>query len=651
MIRSLPPFETTRRSSRSAVSRMINPASVRSGATLTEVLMSLLIMSIGILSVMSLFPIALLRTIGAAQRTSAALLSENAVEEMAGRAALLEGVLPWQPNTGYAPGELVRPTPTSGSTTSDSNRTFVVLPGSGGFSSGTQPDWSILLPQPPNPDPMTSGAVNGRVAPGATLASGVGRQVGPNVIRTLQQPVTSNGSGGATPIWQEVYLETPSTLFAGPVNSGTTNFPSRQAFRDRQIVTVIDPLGWTARAIENSQRTGGAVNLGLLPTTGPPFDEFAGFGTNRPEYWNFGVGILSGTSGGTPTTWFPGLARLDARLRRNPIVMNAIVDPNTGQPYTRQQRLAEANNLVGSQDTFDEVLPIDTDELAVSLISTPPTGTEIALPRSIRPIDLKDFEGQQLRVVISNGVGTDSTSRVMRVIDPADPNTPGINATDSNVINIEPNGTNQIVLGGTPAGGNLNGAINPPLTFPSIGNISVQVYRPQFSFLVTSRKNSVGNLSRTVVVFFNRQLSVEAEAPVRASFGVGFDANGDGDYNDTGTAPQPHDVPANASQVVIRWDGYDTIGQRERRPPLKIGGAIFDGRNGHWYEIQRVEENLTTGADGRVARLTIGGELAVSGAAGGILRETGAFAADAPLAAPAYILPGVVRVFEQGLGE
>ena len=70
------------------------PEAARPGATLTEVLMSLLIMSVGILSVMSLFPIALLRTIASAQRTNATLLNDNAVEEMTAQSSLLAAA-PW----------------------------------------------------------------------------------------------------------------------------------------------------------------------------------------------------------------------------------------------------------------------------------------------------------------------------------------------------------------------------------------------------------------------------------------------------------------------------------------------------------------------------------------------------------------------------
>ena len=56
------------------------PHSVRSGATLTEVLMSLLIMGLGITSVFTLFPMSILRSVKSTNLTHAALLAETGRE-------------------------------------------------------------------------------------------------------------------------------------------------------------------------------------------------------------------------------------------------------------------------------------------------------------------------------------------------------------------------------------------------------------------------------------------------------------------------------------------------------------------------------------------------------------------------------------------
>jgi prepilin-type N-terminal cleavage/methylation domain-containing protein len=58
--------------------KTLNRITKRSGVTLTEVLMSLMIMSIGISAVAVLFPISVLRSVQATQLTNAAILKRNA---------------------------------------------------------------------------------------------------------------------------------------------------------------------------------------------------------------------------------------------------------------------------------------------------------------------------------------------------------------------------------------------------------------------------------------------------------------------------------------------------------------------------------------------------------------------------------------------
>jgi type II secretory pathway pseudopilin PulG len=53
------------------------PASTHRGATLTEVLMAILIMSIGVVSVITLFPLAILRAVQATQLTNSRILEKN----------------------------------------------------------------------------------------------------------------------------------------------------------------------------------------------------------------------------------------------------------------------------------------------------------------------------------------------------------------------------------------------------------------------------------------------------------------------------------------------------------------------------------------------------------------------------------------------
>lgn len=90
----------------------------RSGATLTEVLMSLLIFSIGIVSVFTLFPVSLLSSIQATKLTNSKILADNATDLIRTNPAILVPPCPlanadegfWQANHQYSVGDCIRPT-------------------------------------------------------------------------------------------------------------------------------------------------------------------------------------------------------------------------------------------------------------------------------------------------------------------------------------------------------------------------------------------------------------------------------------------------------------------------------------------------------------------------------------------------------------
>jgi len=97
------------------------PSRVRPGATLIEVLMSLLIMSIGIGMVFGLFPLAILSSIRATQLTNSVILQDNVRQLVHTIPQLLEPPFgdpwdstltwkgQWQPRTHYKPGDIVMP--------------------------------------------------------------------------------------------------------------------------------------------------------------------------------------------------------------------------------------------------------------------------------------------------------------------------------------------------------------------------------------------------------------------------------------------------------------------------------------------------------------------------------------------------------------
>lgn len=83
MKRALPP---------SVVASLPAPLPARSGTTLTEVLVSVLIMSIGIVSLSSMFPLSMVRQIQATQLTNATILRYNAEAMLTADQSLLQAV-------------------------------------------------------------------------------------------------------------------------------------------------------------------------------------------------------------------------------------------------------------------------------------------------------------------------------------------------------------------------------------------------------------------------------------------------------------------------------------------------------------------------------------------------------------------------------
>lgn len=71
------------------------------GATLVEVLMALLVMAIGVTSVFTLFPLALLKSIKANQLTTAKLYEGSIKDVVLATPQLITGAPTWQPNTRY----------------------------------------------------------------------------------------------------------------------------------------------------------------------------------------------------------------------------------------------------------------------------------------------------------------------------------------------------------------------------------------------------------------------------------------------------------------------------------------------------------------------------------------------------------------------
>lgn len=110
------------------------------GTTLSEVLVSMLVMSIGVVSLATLFPISVLRSVQATQLTNAANLRYN-VEAMLGVMPQLYSIgAPWESGKNYKLGVLVTPT----ALTSLKSPPVVFQCIAAGNSDAAEPNWSFI---------------------------------------------------------------------------------------------------------------------------------------------------------------------------------------------------------------------------------------------------------------------------------------------------------------------------------------------------------------------------------------------------------------------------------------------------------------------------------------------------------------------------
>lgn len=83
------------------------PSISSAGATLVEVLMSLLILAIGVVPIFTLFPVSLLSSIKANQLTTTRLFADQVAATMISRPEMVMGAPGWNPNQTYSPGTII----------------------------------------------------------------------------------------------------------------------------------------------------------------------------------------------------------------------------------------------------------------------------------------------------------------------------------------------------------------------------------------------------------------------------------------------------------------------------------------------------------------------------------------------------------------
>ncbi|REJ90081.1 MAG: hypothetical protein DWQ34_18000 [Planctomycetota bacterium] len=230
------------------------------GATLTEVLMSLLILAVGVISVLTLFPLSILQAVSAHNHTQSKILKFNSTEAFHSSPITLNTHLPppsaspsvnsrfrgfWQPNTAYTIGDIVLPTIKPGSQHPSPNLWFICVDAQDGSGN------------PPN-------GVSGQIEPAWSLT-------GPTSDVNLQ------GNGFATWAPLPAVAIDPDPNEQVPHDDPTNLGGIVPLFSPRAY--VVDPLGWAvaggdgyASSIEFGNRTDVSTGIGAsLASAGDPF--------------------------------------------------------------------------------------------------------------------------------------------------------------------------------------------------------------------------------------------------------------------------------------------------------------------------------------------------------------------------------------------
>lgn len=133
--------------------------------------------------------------------------------------------------------------------------------------------------------------------------------------------------------------------------------------------------------------------------------------------------------------------------------------------------------------------------------------------------------------------------------------------------------------------------------------IRIEIFDQRYSYLLTVRRQIATNVASVdVVVFFRRNFNPEFETVHSVTdFISEWDPGPDGDWGVT-MVDDDNDGTTDERAGEQGWPGSDDFQRRTfrlhfntsvDRPKLTRGGYVFDTKNARWYQIQKIEDEMS----------------------------------------------------------
>ena len=236
-------------------SRNLTRSPHAAGATLSEVLISLLVMSIGVVSLATLFPISVLRSLQATQLTSAANLRYNVEAFLGANPQLYTIGSPWKAATPYSVGDLVTPTGCC-------SPSIVLYCTNAGTSGAVEPGWNVN-----NGASTTDGGVTWQTY---RLQNYVVDLLGKHLVETNFRQTTNGdyfGNNGTNPIQVVRAFAGVVPYYPNLLNPTRPVFQNLATNQDLAAYYAMLPDSWIDQVVSNVVRnvTANSCDLSDLP--------------------------------------------------------------------------------------------------------------------------------------------------------------------------------------------------------------------------------------------------------------------------------------------------------------------------------------------------------------------------------------------------